>query len=299
MELLKLFLKDHKGLVVAAIAVLALVAAFSVARCTMVQSERALEAITDQADEPDGAGSAPTKGSQDGDGDDGQSEEQQAVEKLSDAQRERQDAYDDDQQAFVAELSANIWATGNDAYFLTFTQKTFTDHADGEVSVHPYVINTISPVSVTTENGVTIEIMEGAIETDEGAFVLTYTHRTSTETGAETVMITSDAFHAGKQDAYTRSAPVEREIAVTGLNDDFKELIDGDMDGLEKALRDFCSLSAPTTTEAAWRGVAEHDWAGETVTTWFDLDNSGENTLEVIYNTRTKQFSVENYYGAL
>lgn len=297
MELLKLFLKEHRGVIVAAAAVLALIVAFSAARCTMVQSERALEEITEQADDPGGAGSASAEGS-DADGKDGgQSETEKALAKLTEEQRQRQDSYDEETAAFVSELSSNIWTARNDAYFLTFTGATFTDTAKGEATVHPYVINNLTPRPPATENGRTVEVTEAAIETDEGIFVLTYTVTTVIETGEVTAKVASGAFSVIEQDGYTRTAATDGSLTVTGLNDDCKELIDGDVDGLEDALRDFCSLNVPTATEAAWRGVAEQNWEEQTVTTWFDLDNSGNSSVEVVYNTRTKQFSVANYYG--
>ena len=79
MELLKLILKEHRGLVVAALAVLAMVAVLSMARCAMVQGERTMEAqkeeITEQGEDPVGDGDAEL------------SETDKALAKLTDDQR--------------------------------------------------------------------------------------------------------------------------------------------------------------------------------------------------------------------
>ena len=297
MELLKLFLKEHRGVIVAAAAVLALIVAFSTARCTMVQSERALEEITKQTDDLGGTGSTPVGGADEDGKDGGQSDTEKALAKLTEEQRQRQDSYDEETAAFVSELSSNIWTARNDAYFLTFTGATFTDTAKGEATVHPYVINNLTPRPSTSENGRTVEVTEAAIETDEGIFVLTYTVTTVNETGEVTAKVASGAFSVIEQDGYTRTAATDGSLTVTGLNDDYEKLIDSDVEGLEDALRDFCSLNVPTATEAAWCGVAEQNWEEQTVTTWFDLDNSGHSSVEVIYDTRTEQFSIENSYG--
>ena len=84
MELLKLILKEHRGLVVAALAVLAMVAVLSMARCAMVQGERTMEAqkeeITEQGEDPVGDGDAEL------------SETDKALAKLTDDQRAKGDS---------------------------------------------------------------------------------------------------------------------------------------------------------------------------------------------------------------
>ena len=133
MELLKLILKEHRGLVVAALAVLAMVAVLSMARCAMVQGERTMEAqkeeITEQGEDPVGDGDAEL------------SETDKALAKLTDDQRAKMDEYDSQTTEFIAELTSNVWTARNDSYFLTFTGVTFTDHAKGEdgteATIHP------------------------------------------------------------------------------------------------------------------------------------------------------------------
>lgn len=215
MELLKLFLKEHRGVIVAATAVLALIVAFSAARCTMVQSERALEEITKQTDDLGGTGSAPVGGADEDGKDGGLSDTEKALAKLTEEQRQRQDSYDEETAAFVSELSSNIWTARNDAYFLTFTGATFTDTAKGEATVHPYVINNLTPRPSTSENGRTVEVTEAAIETDEGIFVLTYTVTTVNETGEVTAKVASGAFSVIEQDGYTRTAATDGSLTVS------------------------------------------------------------------------------------
>lgn len=293
MELLKLILKEHRGLVVAAFAVFAAVAALSMARCAMVQSQRAAEAQKEEAVEQgddsvvEGAGEP--------------SETDKALAKLTEEQLAKMAEYDDQTARFIAELTANVWTARNDSYFLTFTGVTFTDHASGEsapvVEVHPYVVSDLITHAPTTADGKSTEVAEAVIETDEGSFVLKHTLVTDTESGEVTAKIASSAFSVFEADGYTRTAASDGSLEVKGLNGGIKSMLGGDEDGLGDALRDFCSLNVPTATEAKWRGVAERDWNEGTVTTWFDLNNSGKSSVSVTYGTEDGEFTVKNSYG--
>lgn len=293
MELLKLILKEHRGLVVGALAVLAAIAALSMARCAMVQGERAMEAQKEEAVEQ-GADSVD-------DGDAEPSETDKALAKLTEEQLAKMDEYDDQTARFIAELTANIWTARNDSYFLTFTGVTFTDHAKGEdgteVTIHPYVVSDLITHAPTTADGKSTEVAEAVIETDEGSFVLKHTLVTDTESGEVTAKIASSAFSVFEADGYTRTAASDGSLEVKGLNGGIKSMLGGDEDELNDALRDFCSLNVPTATVAEWRGIAERDWNEDTVTTWFDLNNSGKSSVSVTYGTEDGKFTVKNSYG--
>ena len=294
MELLKLILKEHRGLVVAALAVLAMVAVLSMARCAMVQGERTMEAqkeeITEQGEDPVGDGDAEL------------SETDKALAKLTDDQRAKMDEYDSQTTEFIAELTSNVWTARNDSYFLTFTGVTFTDHAKGEdgteATIHPYVVSDLITHAPTTADGKSTEVAEAVIETDEGSFVLKHTLVTDTETGKSTAKISSSAFTVFEADGYTRTAASDGSLEVKGLNGGIKSMLGGDEDELGDALRDLCSLNVPTATEAKWRGIAERDWNEGTVTTWFDLNNSGKSSVSVTYGTEDGKFTVKNSYGS-
>lgn len=294
MELLKLILKEHRGLVLAVLAALAIVAALSMARCAMVQGERAMEAQKEQAAQ---------QGEDPADGSDAElSETDKALAKLTDGQRAKMDEYDGQTAEFIAELTANVWTARNDSYFLTFTGVTFTDHAkaeDGtEATVHPYVVSDLVTRPPTTADGKSTEVAEAVIETDEGSFVLKRTLVTDTKTGKSTARIASSAFSVFEADGYTRTAASDGSLEVKGLNDGIRSMLGGDEDGLGDALRDFCSLNVPTATVAKWRGIAERDWNEGTVTTWFDLNNSGKSSVSVTYDTKDGKFTVKNSYGS-
>lgn len=294
MELLKLILKEHRGLVVTALAVLAAVAALSMARCAMVQGERAIEAQKEEAAEQ-GEDSVV-------EGEAAPSETDKALAKLTEEQLVKMDEYDDQTARFIAELTANVWTARNDSYFLTFTGVTFTDHATGEsepaVEIHPYVVSDLVTHAPTTADGKSTEVAEAVIETDEGSFVLKHTLVTDTESGEATAKISSSAFSVFEADGYTRSSASDGSLEVKGLNGGIKSMLGGDEDALGDALRDFCSLNVPTATEAEWRGVAERDWNEGTVTTWFDLNNSGKSSVSVTYDTEDGKFTVKNSYGS-
>lgn len=293
MELLKLILKEHRGLVAVALAALAVVAVLSMARCAMVQGERATEAqkeeVAEQGEHPVG-------------GDAELSETDKALAKLTDDQRAKMDEYDGQTAEFIAELTSNVWTARNDSYFLTFTGVTFTDHAKGEdgteAAIHPYVVSDLITHAPTTADGKSTEVAEAVIETDEGSFVLKHTLVTDTKTGKSTAKISSSAFTVFEADGYTRTAASAGSLEVKGLNGGIKSMLGGDEDELGDALRDFCSLNVPTATEAKWRGVAERDWNEGTVTTWFDLNNSGKSSVSVTYGTEDGKFTVKNSYGS-
>lgn len=289
MELLKLALREHKGLLVLAAAALALIVAFSAVRCTSLQAQRTQE---EQQAAEQGGGSAPVN---DGGKD---SVEDTALAKLTDEQRKRQSSYDDQTAAFVSELASNIWTARNDRYFLSFTPTTFTDYADGEKTVRPYVVSNLTLRSPSTSGGNTTEVKEAVLETDEGPFVLTYTLVTEKEGGKATAKIASGAFSIAEQDGYTRTAASDNALEVEGVNDDFAKMVGGETDKLEKALREFCAANIPTATKASWRGVAERDWKEKTVATWFDLNNSGKSSVSVTYDAEKGEFTVKNSYSA-
>lgn len=211
-------------------------------------------------------------------------------------------SYDSQTTEFIAELTSNVWTARNDSYFLTFTGVTFTDHAKGEdgteATIHPYVVSDLITHAPTTADGKSTEVAEAVIETDEGSFVLKHTLVTDTETGKSTAKISSSAFTVFEADGYTRTAASDGSLEVKGLNGGIKSMLGGDEDELGDALRDFCSLNVPTATEAKWRGIAERDWNEGTVTTWFDLNNSGKSSVSVTYGTEDGKFTVKNSYGS-
>lgn len=292
MELLKLALKEHRGLIVLAAGALALIIAFSVVRCTTVQMQR------DQAAQQED-GTVQVAGSENADnGEQSDSAESKALAKLTDDQRKRQSSYDDDTMLFVAELSSNIWSARSDKYFLTFTPTTFTDHADGEETVHPYVISNLMPRSPVTSDQQTVETKEAVIETDKGSFVFTYMATTDKKSGKKTVKIASSAFSIVEQDGYTRSGATGNALTIGEVNSSFSAMIDGKTDAMEKALREFCAANCPTATKATWGNMAIADWKEKTVTTRFDLNNSGKTSVSIVYNTEKGEFTVENSYNA-
>lgn len=296
MELLKLALKEHRGLIVLAAGALALIIAFSVVRCTTVQAQRV------QAAQAEGGVSVQTAGSANAGSNDGnaqaESVESKALAKLSDSQRERQSAYDEDTARFVAELSSNIWTARNDKYFLTFTPTIYTDRADEKETVHPYVISDLMPRGTKSSDQQTVETQEAVIETDEGSSVLTYTVTTDKKSGKKTVKIASSAFSIYEEDGYTRSGAADNALTVGEVNSSFSAMIDGKTDAMEKALRDFCASNYPTATKATWRSSVTCDWKEKTVVTWFDLNNSSKSSVSITYSTDKGEFKVENSYSA-
>lgn len=292
MELLKLALKEHRGLIVLAAGVLALIILFSVVRCTTVQVQRG-----QAAQEEDGtvqvAGSVGTD-----DGEQEDSAESKALAKLTDEQRKRQGSYDEQTAYFVSQLSSSIWSARKDTYILTFTPKTFTEQVDGKETVHPYVLSDMLMRSPTTSGKQKTEVTEAVLETDEGSFVLTHTLVTNTETGKSTSRITSSAFSIVDQTGYTRAGASDNALTVGEVNSSFSAMIDGKTDAMEKALREFCAANCPTATKATWGNMAVADWKEQTVTTRFDLNNSGKTSVSIVYNTEKGEFTVENSYNA-
>lgn len=283
MEEMRDFLEEHKKAVVFAALAIVLFFGLSASRCASLQLERAQQQEQQQQrDAP-----APQQEQQDA----VQSEQDAALARLTDAQRQRQAGYDDATAEFVAMLASNLWTARNDTYYLTFGPTTYTDHSPDGEATHPYVVNSLSSKK-SSEDGVETEVSTAAMETDASVYILTCTKTTDGESGDTEVSISSDAFTVGAQDSYSRDTKATGSLSVSGLGADIDALLGGRTDDMVLQLQDYCAANVPSATMAAWEGIVTCDYNEGVMRTTFRLDNSTKSQLVVTYGIDTGAFAV-------
>lgn len=194
-------------------------------------------------------------------------------------------AYDTDTRAFVDLLRANVWTSGSDTRSLTFTETGFIETSRDETHETAFAVSALE-TDVATEQGVngecsTVTTHTAAILTTEGTSLLTLREFTDGVTGETTSSVASPAFTISE--SYVRSE-ASGDVSVTGLDEAFDTLLDGKSAELQKAVADYCALTYPTVSTAAWDMTASVDYAGRTVSTGFVLDNPAKTKLYAIYH---------------
>lgn len=289
MEQVKEFLDEHKRAVVFAALAIVLFFGLSASRCASLQLERAQQAQAEKQEQQSG-GDEPQQPAE-GEGNPAQSEKGAAVEKLTDAQRQRQNSYDEKTSEFVAVLASNLWTARNDTYYLVFDGTTYTDHSPQGEAVHPYVLNSLSTKS-SEDGGVKTEETTAAMETDAGVYIMTCTKEVDVESGDTEITISSDAFTVGAQDSYSRDTGATGQLSVAGLGSEMDALFGGKTGDMVKQLQDYCAANVPSATMATWEGIATCDYNEGVVVTAFRLDNSAKSQLSVEYQMDSGAFSV-------
>lgn len=289
MEQVREFLNEHKRTVVFAALAIVLFFGLSASRCASLQLERAQQAQAENQEQQP-RGDEPQQRAE-GEGAPAQSEEDAAMEKLTDAQRQRQNSYDERTSELVAVLASNLWTARNDAYYLVFDGTTYTDHSPQGEAVHPYVLNSLSTEN-SEEGGVKTEETTAAMETDAGVYIITCTKEVDMESGDTEMTISSDAFTVGAQDSYSRNTDATGRLSVTGLGSEMDALFGGNTSGMVEQLQDYCAANMPSATMAAWEGIATCDYNEGVVITTFRLDNSTKSQLSVTYQMDSGAFSV-------
>lgn len=213
---------------------------------------------------------------------------------LSDEQKKLIESYDSATSEMTAVLKANVWVSKGDGSALTFSDEVMTESSGtrGEQVTHTYAISALDKdtSSESGANGETVDVTEYtlALLTDDGTHILTIRKTSSSADESSAVMVaSSDLLEYAS--AYTLDH-ASGEVTVSGLNSEFTTLFGLDSQGLTKLLSDHCAVYYPTATTAKWSGTATVDYEDSTVSTTFKLDTATNTSLEVIYNTTTKEY---------
>lgn len=228
-----------------------------------------------------------------------QQQEQQAEQDLgphvSEEQQALIDAYDDEAAELVSLLAANSWTAQDEQKSLAFTENAFTE-SDGTSNASTEHTFAISSVEKTTSRavGANGEVQEEttyqtAILTDQGTQLLTVRQVGLSGTQPQ-IAVTSNAFEFS--DSYLLSHSAE-SMAVSGINEQFTDLLGGSSEKLKSALVEHCSRFYPTAKNAQWAALASIDWEAGSITTSFDLDNAAKTTVTAVVDMETGEVTVE------
>ncbi|MGI6221964.1 MAG: hypothetical protein ACOYIP_08905, partial [Coriobacteriales bacterium] len=93
--------------------------------------------------------------------------------------------------------------------------------------------------------------------------------------------VTCDAFQIHK--TYVQGKAPDAELAITGLDDGYADLIDGNTAELESAIGGWAAKNAPAATEASFDGEVYLDLKAGRATATFHLNDSAASVVSVAY----------------
>lgn len=195
--------------------------------------------------------------------------------------------YDDQARELIGILQKSAWVASNGDE-VAFTETSFAEKRAGEdIEETPYVITSTKRTKLNSADK-QIDQTIAAIQVPDGTHLMTLTYLTQKD--SETWTLSCDALDT-QGDLQRHAAATD--FAVVGDEDmatTLAVLLGGDTSMLEDLLKDYCALYYPSASEARWSGAAEADWASQTVTTDFTLNNSAKTHVLVTYRTDTASY---------
>ena len=170
-------------------------------------------------------------------------------------------------------LRSHVWqAEGEPKDTCTFKEGSFIESKDGKLTATVFAAGdetssdkqttlAITPLREDSANGARTAII---IDGKEGSYT-----------------VSCDAFQLHK--TYVQGKAPDVEFAVTGLADEYTELIGGKQVELESAVGEWAAKNAPAATKASFDGEVYLDLKAGRVTATFHLDDSAASIVSVAY----------------
>lgn len=170
-------------------------------------------------------------------------------------------------------LKSHVWqAEGEPKDTCTFKEGSFVESKDGKLSATAFTAGDESSSDKQTTLMIT-PLREDSADGARTAIII------DGEEGSYTV--TCDAFQLHK--TYVQGKAPDVELAVTGLADEYVELIGGKQAELESAIGDWAAKNAPAATKASFDGEVYLDLKSGRVTATFHLNDSAASIVSVAY----------------
>lgn len=255
-------LGDHKTACVIAIIVLVLFVAFSVVRFNAIHGGDGADSGDNQSQE-----STVTD------------EQNEALSKLTEEQRDKQASYDQDTKDFIAILKANVWASEDQIDFVSFADTTFTQRTkNGDSTTTAFVVNALKTEDGGTEDDAQVTTLTAAIELADGEHIFTL-KKLNAQNGSVQYLATSDML--SQPSSMYGPVAASSDVTVDGLNQEVIQLCGNDRDKLVGSIKSYVSQYMPTYDKFVWTQNASIDWRRNVVTITFSEDGE-ENSRELI-----------------
>lgn len=269
------------GKKILAIAVALLVAAVVVTRCNALHSQ------TEPSEEQ-----AATEQQTKADGDGGEEQllgessarpiepDEQMAEIISGYDQETLDAVD--------LLRSNAWTTFDSAHSVEFGDCWYQEHsATGDSEPVAFAITALSTTQQNTA-GAVVTLTTLAMQTTKGGQIVTI-GKSSDAAGEVIWTVTSDGFTGA--DSYLRRDKAT-SVKSEGFSEQMLGFIDGNVEGLDRALTEYCRTVYPQATTATWEQTVTIDEAQGKVSFSVMLDASLTPSVGIVYSTEDKAFEI-------
>ncbi|MBU5406495.1 hypothetical protein KQI08_11355 [Paraeggerthella hongkongensis] len=178
-------------------------------------------------------------------------------------------------------LKGNAWTAENGQTSITFKDGRYVESDGTAVKLSTFDINSVSKQGKQTtimlkldqENGTVKDSMILLRQSDDGSYV-----------------VTSDDFQLAK--SYSQGSINVQPLEIVGINDEFRELLGGNTDGIQAAISDYAHTCAPTAHKATWANTLVVDYAQHIVTANFTCDDAAATVLTVEYARGPATFTV-------
>lgn len=215
------------------------------------------------------------------------SPEEEAVAKLSEQQRAKQNEYSIEIGDIISVLQANVWATEDKSHLLTFTTQSYTQKtSDGSSSTTAYVVDAIK-TEKSNANDIETSTYTLAVEDSETSFFLTLTKEVFEDKSTQ-YFLQSDNFTSQEVYGPISSSGISE---VKSLNSELVQLVGGQEKELVTTVQEYCSEYHPAAMEITWSQYATIEWSSNTVIIPFELDDNSNSMIEVVYDRSSKTFA--------
>lgn len=269
------------GKKIIAIAVALLVVAVVVTRCNALHSQ------TEPSEEQ-----AATEQQTTADGDGG--EEEQPGESSArpiepdEKMAEIISGYDQETLDAVDLLRSNAWTTFDSAHSVEFGDCWYQEHsATGDSEPVAFAITALSTTQQNTA-GAVVTLTTLAMQTTKGGQIVTI-GKSSDAAGEVIWTVTSDGFTGA--DSYLRRDKAT-SVKSEGFSEQMLGFIDGDVEGLDRALTEYCRTVYPQATTATWEQTVTIDEAQGKVSFSVMLDASLTPSVGIVYSTEEEAFEI-------
>lgn len=207
-----------------------------------------------------------------------------AIEQTEQAQ-ESQDAVVQQQpasaQSAMETLKANAWSGDGGKSTVTFKDGRFIE-SDG-TATKLSTFDVVSEDAKDDQTTITIKLDQADGSTKDSMIFLR-------EDSKGTYTVACDDFQLAK--SYAQGAVNVSDVTVEGVNDEFRELLGGTTDSLQKAITEYAHAKVPTATKVTWLKELVISYEDNTVSANFRCDDAASTMLTVEYDRAASTFSV-------
>lgn len=196
--------------------------------------------------------------------------------------------YDQETLDAVDLLRSNAWTTFDSAHSVEFGDCWYQEHsATGDSEPVAFAITALSTTQQNTA-GAVVTLTTLAMQTTKGGQIVTI-GKSSDAAGEVIWTVTSDGFTGA--DSYLRRDKAT-SVKSEGFSEQMLGFIGGDVEGLDRALTEYCRTVYPQATTATWEQTVTLDEAQGRVSFSVMLDASLTPSVGIVYSIEEKTFEV-------